>query len=78
MANLAYELMANPDIQHKLYEEISEMHNQLDGEKISYEKIQGLNYLDQVISETLRKWPVAGVGSPTHIKRLMLMYLFYR
>lgn len=63
MSFMAYELIANPDIQQKLHEEISEMHNQLDGQKITYEQIQTLKYLDQTISETLRKWPVAGVSS---------------
>lgn len=61
MSFMAYELVCNPDIQQKLYEEILEMESKLGGKKISYEKIQGLKYLDQTISETLRKWPVAPV-----------------
>jgi cytochrome P450 len=61
MSFMAYELVANPDIQQKLYEEISDIESQLDGKKITYEQIQGLKYLDQVICETLRKWPAAGV-----------------
>lgn len=55
----AYELVANPDIQQKLYEEIADMNEQLDGKRISYEAIQKMQYLDQVICETLRKWPPA-------------------
>lgn len=51
------ELVLNPDIQQKLYEEIAEMDKQLGGKPISYDSIQKLKYLDQVISETLRKWP---------------------
>lgn len=61
MSFLAYELMCNTDIQQKLYEEIQEMNQELDGNKITYEKIQGMKYLDQVVSEVLRKWPAAGV-----------------
>lgn len=60
MGFMTYELMCNPEIQQKLYEEIHEMDQELDG-KITYEKIQGMKYLDQVVSETLRKWPVAVV-----------------
>lgn len=53
----AYELVCNPDIQQKLYEEIAEVDNDLDGKRISYDAIQKMKYLDQVINETLRKWP---------------------
>lgn len=58
---MAYELAINPDIQQKLYLEIQAMEDELDGKTVSYEKIQGMKYLDQVVSETLRKWPVASV-----------------
>lgn len=55
----AYELVANPDVQQKLYEEIEETNKQLDGKRITYDVLQKMKYLDQVISETLRMWPVA-------------------
>lgn len=55
----AHALVANPDVQQKLYEEIDEMNKQLDGKRITYDVIQKMKYLDQVISETLRMWPVA-------------------
>lgn len=58
----AYEVAVNPNIQQKLYEEIVEMNKQLDGEKISYNELQKMKYMDQVICETLRKWPS---GVPT-------------
>lgn len=61
MSFMAYELVCNPDIQHKLYEEILEMNNSLNGKRISYEQMQGLTYLDQTVSETLRKWPPSPV-----------------
>lgn len=59
---MAYELLCNTDIQKKLYEELKEMDSQLNGKKITYEQIHGLKYLDQVVCETLRKWPAAPVS----------------
>jgi len=68
MSFLAYELMCNPDIQQKLYEEIRDTEKELEGKKISYERLQGMKYLDQVVSETLRKWPVAGATDRQCVK----------
>lgn len=53
----AYELAVNPDIQQKLYEEILETSEQMGGKRVNYDALQKMKYLDQVISETLRKWP---------------------
>lgn len=63
MTVTAYELVANPEIQQKLYEEIKGKQEELDeeGKKISYDGIKSLKYLDMVVSETLRKWPPAAV-----------------
>lgn len=58
----AYELAVNPDIQQKLYEEIIEINEQIQNQRISYDVLQKMKYLDQVICETLRKWPS---GVPT-------------
>lgn len=57
MAFIAYELSLNSEIQKKLYQEISSMHNNLNGDRIDYKSIAKLKYLDQVVSEVLRKWP---------------------
>lgn len=54
---LSYELCVNPDIQRKLYDEIVETNESLAGQRISYDKLQKMKYLDQVVSEGLRKWP---------------------
>ena len=62
MSFLAYELTINPEVQDKLYNEIKDMNDSLNGKTISYDKIQGMKYLDQVICETLRKWPAAPVS----------------
>lgn len=56
---VAHELVANPEVQQKLYEEIADVHEQLGGNRITYDVIQKMKYLDQVISETLRMWPAA-------------------
>lgn len=49
--------MLNKDTQNKLYNEIAEMELSLNGKRINYEKVQKLEYLNQLASETLRKWP---------------------
>ncbi|XP_055312523.1 probable cytochrome P450 9f2 isoform X2 [Sitodiplosis mosellana] len=56
---ISYELIANPDIQQKLYEEIVQVNGQLNGQRINYDVLQKMKYLDQFICETLRKWPPA-------------------
>lgn len=56
---VAYELSVNGDIQQKLYEEIAETHKNLNGKPLTYEVVQSMKYLDQVISETVRYWPPA-------------------
>ena len=61
MSFVAYELTVNHDVQQKLFEEIKGMEDKLEGKTISYEKIQALKYMDQVVCETLRKWPAAPV-----------------
>ncbi|EAT44915.1 AAEL003748-PA [Aedes aegypti] len=49
------ELAIHPEIQDRLFEEIKSV--QRSDSVISYEQIQSLEYLDAVISESLRKWP---------------------
>lgn len=69
MSFLVYELLCSSEVQQKLYKEVLEMHNELDGKKITYEQVQGMKYLDQVVCETLRKWPAAVVSSCLFIKQ---------
>ncbi|XP_053685844.1 cytochrome P450 9e2-like [Sabethes cyaneus] len=54
---MAYELAVNPDVQEKLFEEITEINNQLEGQPLTYDILQSMKYLDMVLSESLRKWP---------------------
>nr|CAH7721218.1 unnamed protein product [Callosobruchus chinensis] len=58
MCFVAHELVENPDVQSKLREEIMETKAQCKG-KLSYEALLKMKYMDMVISETLRKWPLA-------------------
>ncbi|XP_019557470.3 probable cytochrome P450 9f2 [Aedes albopictus] len=59
---LTYELALNPEIQQRLYEEVMETESNLDGKPLTYEVLQQMQYMDMVISESLRKWPPGIVG----------------
>lgn len=52
---LSYELAKNPEIQKKLIEEVDK-NISMSKTSISYEKLSKMKYLDQVVSEALRKW----------------------
>lgn len=56
---LGNELALNPEIQAKLCREIDETVESMKTEKLTYERLQTIKYLDMVISECLRKWPPA-------------------
>uniref|UniRef100_A0A182PYV4 Uncharacterized protein n=1 Tax=Anopheles epiroticus TaxID=199890 RepID=A0A182PYV4_9DIPT len=51
-----YELAKNPDIQERLREEIERAVEENGGE-VTYDMVMGVQYLDNVINETLRKYP---------------------
>jgi len=57
MQFLMYELAIDKDVQRKLLEEVDEVLQELNGQLPTYEVIQKMDYLDMVVSETLRKWP---------------------
>uniref|UniRef100_A0A182MV04 Uncharacterized protein n=1 Tax=Anopheles culicifacies TaxID=139723 RepID=A0A182MV04_9DIPT len=57
MSFLMYEVTIAPDIQQRLYEEIRQVAESLEGKSITYDALQGMRYLDMVVSESLRKWP---------------------
>ncbi|KAI4456047.1 cytochrome p450 [Holotrichia oblita] len=54
------ELACNYDIQDKLREEIFDVLYEYNGE-ITYEALHEMKYMDQVINETLRKYPVVSM-----------------
>lgn len=51
-----YELASNPEIQNKAREEVFNILNNHDG-KITYDAINDMKYLQQVVDESLRKYP---------------------
>ncbi|XP_017043517.1 probable cytochrome P450 6w1 [Drosophila ficusphila] len=53
-----YELARNEALQDRLRQEITDYFG--DEEHISYERIQEMAYLSQVVNETLRKYPIVG------------------
>ncbi|XP_044759258.1 cytochrome P450 9e2-like [Coccinella septempunctata] len=54
---LSHELATNPDVQQKLIREIDDHLSYSDS--ISFEMVTKMKYLDQVVTEALRKWPTA-------------------
>lgn len=52
-----HELAVNRDAQMRLIDEIDEVRNELNGKPLSYEVLQKMQYMDMVVSETLRLWP---------------------
>lgn len=63
-----YELAINTDIQQRLHAEIDEMQSVLGNKTISYDALQKMKYMDQVICESLRKWPPAPLTDRLCIK----------
>lgn len=53
---LAHELTLHPEIQERLQEEIDEVASNSKG-KLNYNDLQGMKYMDMVVSEALRLWP---------------------
>lgn len=55
---LCYELAVNQDVQKKLFEECQAVQDGLpSGTPLSYDQLQRMQYMDQVVSESLRMWP---------------------
>ncbi|XP_051157445.1 uncharacterized protein LOC127279250 [Leptopilina boulardi] len=71
MCFIAHELAMNPEIQEKLREEIDTFTENIE-EKITYETLSKMKYLDMVISEALRKYPPAPSTDRLCIKKYTL------
>lgn len=65
---IMYEIAINQAIQDKLYNEISETSKKLFGSSVDYDTIQKMKYLDQVVCETLRKWPTLTLSDRLCVK----------
>ncbi|SPP73100.1 blast:Cytochrome P450 9b2 [Drosophila guanche] len=59
LCTTSLELLENPDIQQRLYEEVKEVQESLKGGPLTYDAVQKMKYMDMVISESLRKWTLA-------------------
>ncbi|XP_020280578.1 cytochrome P450 9e2-like [Pseudomyrmex gracilis] len=57
MCFAAHELAVNPDIQARLRDEIDDVLKSTNG-TLTYEALNTMQYLDAVVNETLRLWPV--------------------
>ncbi|KAK4874000.1 hypothetical protein RN001_013360 [Aquatica leii] len=55
MSFTAYELAINPKIQGRLQQEVDDTLSDCNG-NLTYEALHKMNYMDMIISETLRKW----------------------
>ncbi|KFB49798.1 AGAP012296-PA-like protein [Anopheles sinensis] len=53
---LVHELTVNREVQDKLYEEIRHTTESLAGSPLTYDAVQKMQYLDMVVSESLRMW----------------------
>ncbi|XP_024883454.1 cytochrome P450 9e2-like [Temnothorax curvispinosus] len=58
MCFAAHEIAVNPDVQARLRNEVDEVLKTTSGE-LTYDTLNGMQYLDAVINEALRLWPVA-------------------
>lgn len=67
MCFMAYELALNIDIQRKLRNEILDTYKECNG-KLTYESLMKMKYMDMVVSETLRKWPIIAAPDRISIK----------
>lgn len=56
---ITFELAISSDIQNTLFAEVQSVSKSLNGSPLNYAAANQLKYMDQVISETLRKWPSA-------------------
>lgn len=56
MGFLFHELAVNPDVQMQLHREVETIRTELDGQPLNYVTLQKLNYLDMVVSESMRRW----------------------
>lgn len=55
---ITHELMENRDVQEKLRHEVDGVLSELNGNQLTYEALNSMKYLDCVVSEALRKWPL--------------------
>jgi len=67
MCYACYELAINPHVQDKLRHEIKQTFEKTDG-KPTYGDILEMKYLDMVVSESLRRWPIGAATDRVCVK----------
>lgn len=72
LAFLCYELSFNQEIQQRLYEEIIETKDQLKENPVTFEALQKMKYMDMVVSEVSRKWPIGTEIDRSVTKKFLL------
>ncbi|CAK1542418.1 unnamed protein product [Leptosia nina] len=60
MSFVIYELAHHPDYQERLYKELLEAKEASNGDEIDSQKLSELSYLNAVLKETERKYPILG------------------
>jgi len=71
MCFAAHEIAINPDIQERLQNEIDKVLEETNGQG-TYETINNMEYLDAVINETLRMYPIAVMTDRVCLKEFVL------
>lgn len=70
----ANDLALNVDVQDRLRKEILSVEERsVGGKALTYEMIQSMQYMDMVVSETIRKWPPATITNRECVKKYELI-----
>ena len=72
LAYCCYDLSKNPEVQDKLRSEVEEVCDTDDDQEITYDQLQSMTYLDQVLSETLRFHTPVGMLQRAVTKRYQI------
>lgn len=62
----------NSDVQTKLYDEIAEIREQLQGGELDYNSLSKMKYMDMVVSESMRRWPLVALNDRQVSKPIIL------
>lgn len=69
---LIHQLAICPEIQAKLYTEVQETRDKLNGQDLNYGSMTEMKYMDMVISESLRRWTPA-IITERHVNKPYVM-----
>lgn len=73
MQAISFELASDAEVQQTLIDEIDEVLKTLNGERISYEKLNEMKFMEMIVSEALRKWPSFRITSRECTKEYTLV-----